>query len=300
MPTGRPMLTPMRAKTTSKAGHARELGVGVGLRSKHYQDFLKVPQPVDWLEVHTENYMGDGGYDLYVLETLRRDYPLSFHGVGLGLGSAVPLDSAHLSRITALVDRFQPALVSEHLCWTTVATRHLHDLLPLPFTPEALDVISARVMQMQDVLKRTVLIENVSSHVRFVHDAMTETEFLRELVRRTGCALLVDVNNLYVNQLNHGADALAALRDIPPSAVAEIHLAGHLVTEDCVIDNHGSRVAQDVWMLYCQAIKRFGPVSTLIEWDTDIPALDVLLEEAGIARKLSDSLAIRGQDGQAA
>ena len=299
MATGRSVLQD-RMRAAGAIGQAPSLGVGIGLRHAHYADFLGARQPVDWLEVHTENYMGDGGYDLHVLEQIRRDYPLSFHGVGLGLGSAVPLDTDHLGRIASLVDRFQPALVSEHLCWATVSTRHLHDLLPLPFTSESLAVVARHVGQMQDVLKRTVLIENVSSHVRFRHDEMTETEFLLELVRRTGCAILLDVNNLYVNQCNHGEDALMALRQIPPEAVGEIHLAGHLVTEDSVVDDHGSRVSTEVWQLYGYAVERFGSASTLIEWDTDVPPVSILLDEAAMARRVAEAFERGGHDGQTA
>ncbi len=287
-------------RATGAARPNRDLGVGIGLRHAHYRDFLGRMQPVDWLEVHTENYMGDGGYDLHVLEQIGRDYPLSFHGVGLGLGSAVPLDVNHLRQIVSLVDRFQPVLVSEHLCWSTVSTRHLHDLLPLPFTSESLEVVTRHVEQMQDALKRTVLIENVSSHVRFRRNEMTETEFLLEVVRRTGCAILLDVNNLYVNQCNHGEDALEALQRIPPDAVAEIHLAGHLVTKDSVVDHHGSRVSTDVWQLYGYAVERFGSVSTLVEWDTDVPPIGILLDEAAMARKTAAAFDRRGRDGQIA
>ena len=296
--TGRSVPGSTRVGAASAVRPNRDLGVGIGLRHAHYPDFLAGKQPVDWLEVHTENYMGDGGYDLHVLEQIRRDYPLSFHGVGLGIGSAVPLDVNHLDRVASLVDRFQPALVSEHLCWSTVSTRHLHDLLPLPFTSESLDVVSRHVGQMQDALKRTVLIENVSSHVRFRQDEMTETEFLLEVVRRTGCAILLDVNNLYVNQCNHGEDALEALGRIPTDAVAEIHLGGHLATEDSVVDHHGDRVSNDVWQLYGYAVERFGTVSTLIEWDTDVPPIHILLEEAATAGRVAEAFGRGGRDGQ--
>lgn len=289
-----------RFRAASAARPTRELGVGIGLRHAHYRDFLDGKQPVDWLEVHTENYLGDGGYDLHVLEQVRRDYPLSFHGVGLGLGSAMPMDTAHLDRIAALVDRFQPALVSEHLCWSAVPTRHVNDLLPLPFTNEVLDVVACHVDQMQTVLKRSVLLENISSHLRFRQDEMNEVEFLMEVVGRTGCAVLLDINNLYVNQCNHQEDALAAIDRVPPGAVQEIHLAGHLVTEDTVVDHHGSRASPDVWALYQHALDRFGPVSTLLEWDTDIPPIGVLLDEAATARRLAEASSSRRRDGQAA
>lgn len=264
-------------------------GVGIGLRHAHYAAFMTPPlalaRAVDWVEVHSENYFGDGGYDLHVLETVRRDLPVSLHGVGLGLGSAAPLDTAHLAKLARLVERIAPAVVSEHLCWGRSEAGALHDLLPMPLTHAALDHLSARVAHMQDVLRRNVLIENVSAYVRFCDDAMSEAEFLAALARRTGCGVLLDVNNLYVNQCNHGEDALAAMAALPPHAVGEIHLAGHRVTPAAVIDDHGSRVAPEVWALYEAALARFGAVPTLIEWDTAVPALDVLLDEAHRARE---------------
>lgn len=298
MATGHPLLksTPVRASSAVRPN--LDLGVGIGFRHAHYADFLAAKQPVDWLEVHTEDYMGDGGYNLHVLEQVRRDYPLSFHGVGLGVGSAGPLDLEHLNRVASLVNRFQPALVSEHLCWSTVLSRHLHELLPLPFTLESLDVVTRHVAQMQDVLKRNVLIENVSSHVRFRQDEMTESDFLRELVRRTGCAILLDVNNLHVNLCNHGEDAFDALERIPPDAVAEIHLGGHLATEHFVVDHHGDRISADVWQLYGYAVELFGSVSTLIEWDTDVPPICVLLDEASTVRRVAEAFDRGGCDGQ--
>ncbi|PXW29468.1 MNIO family bufferin maturase [Paraburkholderia caballeronis] len=261
-------------------------GVGIGLRHAHYDAFVAGPPPaVAWVEVHSENYFGDGGYDLHVLDIVRRDRAVSLHGVGLGLGSAGPLDATHLARLRRLVERIEPAVVSEHLCWGAVAGGHLHDLLPMPLTRAALDLVCGRVAQMQDALRRPVLIENVSAYVRFRADQYGETAFLAELARRTGCGVLLDVNNLYVNQRNHGEDALAAMAALPADVVGEIHLAGHRVTEAAVIDDHGSRVAPAVWALYDAALDRFGNVPTLIEWDTDVPPLDVLLDEARIARE---------------
>jgi len=273
------------------------LGFGVGLRAPHYRAFLETRPRIDWLEVHTENYFGSGGWDRHVLETLRRDYPISLHGVGLGIGSATDaFFSTHLERIAELAERIEPALISEHLCWGAIDGRHFNDLLPLPMTDAALDLVSERVERMQTRLGRPVLIENVSSHLRFAADTWTETTLLAELVRRTGCGVLLDVNNLYVNQCNHGEDALSALEDIMPGTVGEIHLAGHLVTEDAVIDHHGDRVTPAVWTLFEAAVRRFGPVSTLIEWDTDIPPLATLLDEARLAR----DVAMRPQDRQEA
>lgn len=266
----------------------RALGVGIGLRAPHYGDFVAARQPVGWLEVHSENYFGDGGYDLHVLATLRADYPISLHGVGLGLGSALGWYAGHLERLAQLVERLEPALVSEHLCWTATGERHFNDLLPLPYTREALEFMCERVGRMQERLRRRVLIENVSAYLEFDASEMGECAFLAELSRRTGCGLLLDVNNLYVNQVNHGHDALLAMDELPAGAVLEIHLAGHLETPEGLVDHHGACVQPPVWALYAEALERFGPLPTLIEWDTDVPALPVLLEEARTASALME------------
>jgi uncharacterized protein (UPF0276 family) len=263
-------------------------GAGIGLRAPHYRDFLAARQPVGWLEVHGENYFGDGGWDLHVLERLRADYPVSLHGVGLGLGSATGWDERHLERLAALAERVEPALVSEHLCWCALGERHFNDLLPLPYTREALELLAERVLRVQDALGRRILVENISIYVA-PQGEMGEGEFIAELVRRAGCGVLLDVNNLYVNQLNNGADAWAVMRAIPAACVEEFHLAGHRVEPDCVIDHHGDRVAAAVWSLYERALERFGPSPTLIEWDTDIPALSVLLGEAAKAAALMEA-----------
>ncbi len=259
-------------------------GVGVGLRASHYREFLSRLPPVDWLEVHSENYFGDGGWDLHVLQQLRADYPISLHGVGLGLGSASGFDDQHVEQLVRLVRRIEPARISEHLCWSATAEQHVNDLLPLPLTEEALRLLCERTDALQMALGREVLVENVSSGLRYVSDVFTEAQFIRELAARTGCGVLLDVNNLFVNQCNHGESALAAMAELSQASVQEIHLAGHLVTPHAVIDHHGDRVAEPVWDLYRAALRRFGPCATLIEWDTDIPALDVLLEEAAKAR----------------
>ena len=264
-------------------------GAGIGLRAPHYGDFMATRQPAGWLEVHSENYFGAGGYDLHVLENLRRDYPVSLHGVGLGLGSTEGWDEQHLARLAALAERVQPALVSEHLCWGAVSGRVLNDLLPLAFTREALELIASRIERVQEQLGRRILVENVSAYLEFAASETSEGEFIAELVPRTGCGVLLDVNNLYVNQVNHGVDAMSVMRSIPLSSVEEIHLAGFLRTDECLIDTHGDRVAGPVWRLYEAALERFGPVPTLIEWDTDIPPLPVLLEEAAKARQLMET-----------
>ncbi|MBJ7311754.1 DUF692 family protein [Rugamonas sp. CCM 8940] len=267
------------------------LGFGVGLRAAHYRQFLEQRPRADWLEVHTENYLDLAGWDWHVLQQLRRDYPLSLHGVGLGLGSARGFSDTHLARVRELVRRAEPVLVSEHLCWGAVADRQLNDLLPLRLDRAALDLLCERVGRVQDALGRQLLLENVSTYVRFHGDAMGEAEFLAELAARSGCALLLDINNLYVNQCNHGEDALAALAAIPVGAVGEIHLAGHLVTPLAVIDHHGDVVAEPVWRLYQAALRRFGTLPTLIEWDTDLPALEILLGQAEQARALAAEVA---------
>jgi uncharacterized protein (UPF0276 family) len=262
-------------------------GAGIGLRAPHYRQFLEQRPKAGWLEVHTENYLDQAGGDFHVLQELRRDYAISLHGVGLGLGSARGFSAQHLARVASLARSIEPALVSEHLSWGAVFDRHLNDLLPLALNNAALALLEERVGRMQDALGRPILLENVSSFVRFADDAMSEAEFLAALAQRTGCGLLLDVNNLYVNQCNHEEDALAALQAIAPGTVGEIHLAGHLVTPQAVIDHHGARVADPVWRLYEAALARFGAVPTLIEWDADIPALDVLLAEAGKASAIA-------------
>lgn len=269
---------------------------GVGLRFAHHQVFLEQRPAVGWLEVHAENYMG-GGQPLQVLQQLRQDYPLSLHGVGLSLGSAEGLDPAHLERLAQLVERIEPALVSEHLSWSRAGQTYLADLLPLPMTEEALALVCRHVDQVQQRLGRTLLVENPSSYLQFAHSTMAESEFLACVAARTGCAILCDVNNIFVSACNHGWDALAYLDALPPSAIGEIHLAGHSVRTleggaELRIDDHGSRVAPAVWALYEEALARFGARPTLIEWDTDIPPLPVLLAEAEQAGRL---LARQGQ-----
>ncbi|MGH8788518.1 MAG: MNIO family bufferin maturase [Cupriavidus necator] len=260
---------------------------GVGLRFRHHQVVAQERPEVAWFEVHTENYMGGGSVPGY-LDAIREDYPVSLHGVGLSLGSAEGLDMAHLARVREVVERFAPGLVSEHLSWSVAGGTYLADLLPLPMTEEALVVVCRHVDQTQTYLKRHILVENPSTYLRFSHSTIPEWEFLAEVARRTGCGILCDVNNIYVSASNHGWDALTYLRALPPAAIGEIHLAGHSVRQleqgrTLRIDDHGSRVAPAVWALYEAALQRVGPVPTLIEWDTDVPALDTLMDEAAIA-----------------
>jgi hypothetical protein len=265
-----------------------KLGVGIGLRAPHVTEVLATRPAIGWLEVHAENYMG-GGTPLVALEQLRADYPLSVHGVGLSLGSAEALDNRHLSRLKTLIARLEPALVSEHLSWSIAGGIYLNHLLPLPYTEETLAVVAQHVMHTQDALQCRLLIENPSSYLRFAHSVIPEPEFLGELVRRTGCGLLCDVNNIYVSCCNLGGDPVAYLEALPGRAVGEIHLAGHAVNDAdgqaILIDDHGAPVSDAVWALYGHALARFGPVPTLIEWDTNIPELAVLCAEAHTAER---------------
>jgi uncharacterized protein (UPF0276 family) len=258
-------------------------GAGIGLRAPHYGAFLDRKPDVAWVEVHTENFLARAGWDWHVLRAVRRDHAVSLHGVGLGLGSVHGFSEDHLARVAALVADIEPALVSEHLSWGALRDRQLNDLLPMLLDGAALDLVAARVTRVQEALGRIILVENVSTYVRFAADAMSEAAFLAELARRTGCGVLLDVNNLYVNERNHGEDPLAAIAALPPGCVGEIHLGGHLVTHHGLVDHHGDRVAPPVWDLYRAALARFGAVPTLVEWDTDIPSLDVLLDEAARA-----------------
>jgi uncharacterized protein (UPF0276 family) len=256
----------------------------VGLRAPHYRQFLEQHPRVDWLEVHTENYISPGGWDRHVLFALREHYPISLHGVGLAIGSAHGFSLAHLQQVAHLVRELQPCLVSEHLCWGAVADWHSNDLLPMPLAWQSFQLLCDRIDQVQNCLQRPILLENVSTYLRFSADQLSEAEFLVALARRTGCQILLDVNNLFVNQCNHAESALAALAAVPGELVGEIHLAGHLLTPDAVVDHHGAPVAEAVWELYRSALQRLGPIPTLIEWDTDIPPLPQLLAEADIAR----------------
>ncbi|HEV2976827.1 MAG TPA: DUF692 domain-containing protein [Casimicrobiaceae bacterium] len=267
---------------------------GIGLRAPHIAQVRRDRPAIGWLEVHSENYFVDGGPALVALDAIRADYPLSLHGVGMSLGSADALDAGHLRRLKRLAERIEPAAISEHLCWGRVDGRHLNDLLPLPFSDEALTVCCDRIDAVQRALRRPLLVENVSAYLRFDTDSMTEWDFVAAVARRTGCRLLFDVNNVYVNAVNHGFDPLHFLAAIPGDAVAEIHLAGFDASGPCLIDTHGARVAPPVWELYRATIERFGPKPTLLEWDTDLPALEVLLDEAKTAQAIleqADALA---------
>lgn len=263
---------------------------GIGLRAEHYQEILGKLPDIGWLEVHSENYFGDGGRPLFYLEKLAHHYPLSFHGVGLSIGSTDKLDIRHLKKLKNLIDQFQPGLVSEHLSWGSFQGTHFNDLFPMPYTSEALKHMAERINYIQEYLGRQILIENVSSYLQFEYSEMTEWEFLEQLAAQAGCGILLDVNNIYVNACNHGFDGKDFINSISRKYVQEIHLAGHTTKHIdgnvILIDTHNQRVTDKVWSLYEFAIRRFGKTSTLIEWDSDLPTLDTLLDEANMADRI--------------
>lgn len=264
---------------------------GIGLRSPHYREILEQrPTTASWFEVHSENYFGRGGEPLFFLEKIREVYPISLHGVGMSLGSTDALDRPHLQRLKLLIDRIEPGLVSEHLSWSSFGGVFLNDLSPLPYTDETLGHLARRIDRVQGFLGRQILLENPSSYLEYLDSAYAESEFLSELSRRTGCGILLDVNNVYVSCRNHGRNALDYLRRIPPESVLEIHLAGHAVNRwaggEIAIDTHDRPVCEDVWRLYEAALRLMGPKPVLIEWDADLPPLAVLLQEAVKAQAL--------------
>jgi len=276
-------------------------GGGAGLKHEHARDILETPHAVEFFEIHAENYMGAGGPPHHLLRRVRSDYSLSIHGVGLSIGGAQPIDRDHLARLKALIDRYQPALFSEHLAWSTHDSVFLNDLLPLPYNRATLQCVCSHIDQVQEALDVRMLLENPSTYVQLESSSMTETEFLREVSARTGCGLLLDVNNVYVSATNHGFDAMSYIAQFPAERVGEIHLAGHAV--DCdgagrplLIDAHGAEVAETVWSLFRQAIGRTGPVPTLIEWDNDVPPFPVLSGEVARAQAaMIDEIARRNQ-----
>jgi uncharacterized protein (UPF0276 family) len=266
------------------------LGFGLGLRAQHYSDILDGDPAVDWFEAISENYMVPGGQPLRILDRIRARYPIVLHGVSLSISSTTPFNSEYLADLKALADRVQPTFVSDHLCWTGVHGVNLHDLLPIPYTREALDHVVARVHQVQDHLGRPLALENVSTYVQFAHSEMPEWEFISELTKRTGCWLVFDVNNVFVSAFNHDYDAHAFIEGIPADRVVQFHLAGHEHNMTHIIDTHDALVPEPVWDLYRAAIRRFGPVSTIIERDDNIPPLAELVAELGVARSIAEEM----------
>lgn len=263
------------------------LGFGLGLRAQHYPDILEGNPSIDWFEIISENYMVPGGKPLHVLERIRARWPVVMHGVSLSIASTSPLNEDYLQQLKALAERVEPEWISDHLCWTGVHGVNLHDLLPIPYTEEALDHVTARVHRVQEFLGRALTLENVSAYVEFAPSEMKEWEFLSELTRRTGCWLLFDVNNVYVSCINHGHDAKTFLEGIPKDRVVQFHLAGHSDMDTYIIDTHDALVRPEVWELYRLALQRFGRVSTMIERDDNIPPLPDLLTELDVARRIA-------------
>jgi uncharacterized protein (UPF0276 family) len=275
---------------------------GVGLKPEHYREIIDTSPDIGWFEIHAENYMGEGGPPHHYLGAIRERYPVSLHGVGLSIGGSGPLDQEHLARLKALIERYQPASFSEHLAWSSHDSIYLNDLLPLPYTEETLSRVCEHIDEVQERLGRRMLLENPSTYVAFADATMSEVEFLRELVRRTGCGLLLDVNNVFVQSVNHCFDAAAFIDAFPVEHVGEIHLGGHAADSDddgsaLLIDDHGREVADAVWGLYAQTLARAGARPTLIEWDNDVPGWDVLFAEAkradgAIAARRSNRMAL--------
>ena len=269
---------------------------GIGLRSPHHQHVLAESPPVAWFEAHTENYFADGGFAVECLSKIRARYPLSLHGVGLSLGSTDPLNRSHLAKVRQAIARFEPALVSEHLSWSSVGQRFANDLLPLPYTEEALRHVAERIRQTQNELGRQILIENASSYLKFKESSMTEWAFLVGVAQEARCGILLDLNNIHVSAHNQDFDVLEYLDNVPPPLVREIHLAGHarvdLQSRSLLIDTHGAPVCDAVWALYERAQQRFGALPTLIEWDTDVPAFGVLQTEAAKADAIRAGYAV--------
>jgi len=263
------------------------LGFGLGLRTEHYNDILETQPNVDWFEILSENYMVPGGKPLYYLDQFKERYPLVMHGVSLSIGSVSPLDQDYLKQLKQLADRVNPAWISDHLCWTGVHGKNMHDLLPLPYTEETINHVASRIKQVQDYLGRQILIENVSSYASYQASTMTEWEFIAAIAEQADCLLLLDVNNIYVSSVNHHFDGKAFIDGIPKNRVQQIHLAGHEDHGDYIIDTHDAPVIDAVWDLYAYTISKLGPVATMIERDDKIPALSELVTELETARKLA-------------
>lgn len=277
----------LQLSDVSAGSAGASLGFGLGLRTDHYQAVLDERPDVDWFEVLTENYMVDGGKPLYYLDRIRADYPMVMHGVSMSIGSTAPLDENYLRQLKSLIERIEPVWVSDHLCWTGIDSRNLHDLLPLPYTEEAIGHVAARVRRVQDYLGRRILLENVSSYVTYGASQISEWEFLSEIAARADCEVLLDVNNIYVSSHNHHFDPIEYLDGIPVERVRQFHLAGHSYNGNLIIDTHDHPIVDPVWALYRRAVERFGAVATMIERDDHIPPLGELLAELDIARRVA-------------
>lgn len=275
------------SNSVSSQDASTSLGFGLGLRVEHYEDVLRKRPPVDWFEVISENYMVDGGKPLHYLDRIRELYPLVMHGVSLSIGSTAALDQDYLTALKKLMGRVEPAWVSDHLCWTGVAGKNLHDLMPMPYTEEAIDHVAGRVSQVQDTLGTQILLENVSSYVTYESSVISEWDFLAAVAERADCLILLDINNVYVSSHNHGFDPHSYIDAIPVDRVRQFHLAGHSRNGNLIIDTHDHPVPDPVWALYAYALGRFGEVATMIERDDNIPPLDELLAELGSARELA-------------
>ena len=270
-------------------------GSGINLLSKHHQTILENQRAVNWLEVHPEHYFGRrGGIILQNLEHIRSTYPITFHGVGLSLGSTDPLDWQYLNNLQGLIERFQPAWFSEHLSWSSVGRQHFHDLIPLPYTQEAVEHVAKRIQQVQEFLGERILVENISSYITYTDSTLSEAEFIKAVLVEADCYLLLDINNLYVNSCNQDFDPLAVLNQIPIDRVRQIHLAGYTDKGGYLLDTHGEAVHQPVWELYQAALNRFGAVPTLIEWESNVPDFDVVKAEADKANQYLTQIVNQG------
>ncbi|PWY57056.1 hypothetical protein DGG96_03445 [Legionella qingyii] len=268
------------------------LGFGLGLRPDYYEEILAQKPDLDWFEILTENYMVPGGKPLYYLDQIRAHYPIVMHGVSLSLGSTDPLDNDYLKQLKELVTRVEPVWVSDHLCWTGVNGINAHDLLPVPYTREAVNHIVSRIQQVQDILGRPILIENVSSYLTYKQSEMSEWEFILEIVKQADCYILLDVNNVYVSSVNHQFNPMDYIFAMPPERVAQIHLAGHSNHGDYIIDTHDAPVIQPVWDLYAATLQRLGPISSMIERDDNMPPFAELLAEINHARRIAESILV--------
>jgi len=263
---------------------------GIGLRHQHYAEFLEIRPKLAFIEIHSENYFGEGGKSLQILDEVSRDYPISLHGVSLSLGSADELNWQHLKKLRDLCERVNPCLISDHLCWSSINGQYLHDLLPLPFTDEAVGHIATRIQQVQEYLRRQILIENITSYVRFPDSTLSEAEFMNAIVKQSGCGILLDINNVYVNAINHNESAETFIHALPATAIQEIHLAGFAMInhhdKNILIDSHNQIVDPAVWDLFRHTIQHIGVKPTIIEWDSDLPALEILHQQASHAETI--------------